>query len=189
MSMNCHPAFLTQDACQTLAGTQDEGANKEIKITIAPEQKSSIRDAWQEANDCGRFSPTTKWDDTAAIAEEEEDPAFLDQEQSQLVNNQNNTNKRWRKLTKSNTNKRWRKRIKRTSAPMEDSMSITAPFLDTHTPRAMSKPQHPHPWPAQNKEQIEHKEADISTKLMEQLMNAMQSKSATQEEHALGLFT
>ena len=67
-------------------------------------------------------------------------------------------------------------------------MSITTPFLDAHTLRAMSKPQHPHLWPMCNKEQIECKEADMSTELMEQSINAMQSKFTAQEEHALGFF-
>ena len=40
-----------------------------------------------------------------------------------------------------------------------------------------------------NKEQTECKEADISTELMERLINATQSKSTTAEEHALGFFT
>ena len=57
---------------------QDEGVHKEIEITTAPEQKSSVGDMQQAANDCGPFAPTTKWDDTAATAEEEEDPPFLD---------------------------------------------------------------------------------------------------------------
>ena len=90
---------------------------------------------------------------------------------------------------KQTTDEERRKPIEQTLAPIEDDMVMTMPFLDTHTLRAMSKLQHPQLWPEHDNEQIEHKEADISTKLMEQLMNAMQSKSATQEEHALGLFT
>ena len=81
------------------------------------------------------------------------------------------------------------KPIERTLALTEDNMLTTTPFLDAHTLRAMSKLQHPQLWPAQNEEQIECKEANVSAKLTEQLINAMQSKSATQEEHAPGFFT
>ena len=63
------------------------------------------------------------------------------------------------------------------------------PFLDTHSLRAISKLQHPQLWPEHDREQIEYEEADISTELIERLINAIGSKSTTAEEHALGFFT
>ena len=55
-------------------------------MIFAPEQKMSIKDIRKAANDYGLFAPTTKWDDTAAIAEDDEDPPFLDREQLNMLN-------------------------------------------------------------------------------------------------------
>ena len=86
ISVNHHPVFTTEQASKALQTIQDEGVYKEIDMTFAPEQKMSIKDIRKAANDYGLFAPTTKWDDTAAIAEDEEDPPFLDREQLNMIN-------------------------------------------------------------------------------------------------------
>ena len=90
--INSHPAFTSADAMRILENTQNEGVHKEISIIIAPEKKLSLKDVRKAANDCGSFAPTTKWDDTPIIAEEEEDPPFLDREQTNQLNTTNGTN-------------------------------------------------------------------------------------------------
>ena len=62
-----------------------------INLTIAPEKKPSIKDVQKAANDYGLFAPTTKWNDTPAIAEDEEDPPFLDRQQLNSINLFNKT--------------------------------------------------------------------------------------------------
>ena len=78
MLIDHHPVFSTTDVCCKLEKPQNEGVHKEIKVTIAPEQKLSLQDMQGAANNCGPFAPTTKWDDTAAITEDAEDPPFMD---------------------------------------------------------------------------------------------------------------
>ena len=134
-----------------------------------------IKDVHKAANDYGLFFPTTKWDDTPAIAEEEEDQPFLDRQPVNSV------------ITKQQS--QVAKRIRQTLAPIEDDMAITTPFLDTHTLCAISKLQHPNFWPPQNISNTASKEADTSTELVERLIHAIQSKDTTPKEQALGFFT
>ena len=91
ISINHHPVFSTADAYATLATIQNEGVYETIDLTIAPEKKLSIKDVRKAANDYGLFAPTTKWDDTAAIAEDEEDLPFMDRQQLNTINTYNRT--------------------------------------------------------------------------------------------------
>ena len=80
ISIHHHPVFTALQAQTLLQTIQNEGLYKEIEMTFAPEQKMSIKDVRKAANDYGLFAPTTKWDDSAMIAEEEEDPPFMERE-------------------------------------------------------------------------------------------------------------
>ena len=174
ISINHHPVFTSNDVHTTLANLQNEGVYKEIELTIAPEKKMSIKDVRKAANKYGLFAPTTKWDDTPAIAADNEDEPFLDRKpinNIQLIQQRNLEEK-----------------IRQTLAPIEDDMVITTPFLDTHTLRAISKLQHPTLWPHKSNSQS-YEEADITTELIECLIHAIQSKDTTPEEQALGFFT
>ena len=93
-------------------------------MTIAPEKKLSIKDVRKAENDCGLFAPTTKWDDSPALAEEQEDQPFLDWQPIDLI--------------KHSQHKHLKKKIQATPAWTKDDMDVTTPFLDAHTPRAMS---------------------------------------------------
>ena len=146
-----------------------------IDITIAPEKKLSLKDVRKAANDYGLFAPTTKWDDSPAIAEEQEDQPFLDRQPVNQID--------------SNNRKQLETKIRETLAPTEDDMAFTTPFLDTHTLRAISRLQHPELWPDNPDIQAKYEEADITTELVERLINAIQSKDTTPEEQALGFFT
>ena len=52
----------------------------------------SVKDLRKATNDYGLFTPTTKWDNTSAIAKDEEDPPFLDRHQIISLNLTNHTN-------------------------------------------------------------------------------------------------
>ena len=56
----------------------NEGVCNTIDMTITPEKKLLIEDVQKAANDCGPCAPTTEWDNSPAIADEqEEDQPFL----------------------------------------------------------------------------------------------------------------
>ena len=77
------------------------------------------------SNGHGLFAPSAKWDNTTAIAEEQEDSPFLER---QSVNH-----------VQRNQQKELKQRIGATSAPSEDDMAITTPIPDTCTLRSLSK--------------------------------------------------
>ena len=101
-----------------------EGVHKSIDTTIAPQKKLSIKHVRKAANDCGLFAPTTKWDDSLALAEEQEDQPFPDRQPIDSVEH--------------GQQKHLKKKVQATMAPTKDDMDVTTPFLDAHTPRAMS---------------------------------------------------
>ena len=136
---------------------------KTIDMTNGPKRKMSIWDVRKAANDCEMFAPTIEWENTPTLVEEEEDPQFLEREQT------NNINK-----------------VKCALAPAENDLEITTPTLDTHTLRAILKLNHPELWLENKKEFQIYEEADTTTDMVERLLNAIQSKDTTLEEQALG---
>ena len=170
ISINHHPVFTTAQASTALQNIQDEGVYKEIDMIFAPEQKMSIKDVRKAANDYGLFAPTTKWDDTAANAEDDEDPPFLDREQ---IN----------KLNKIGSN------ICKQMAPIEDDMEVSIPSLDIHSLRAITKIRYPEIFEEYKNNEEAFDQNDITAEYIELMINAIQSKSTTPEEQALGFFT
>ena len=132
MSMSNHPVFSSNDVRTILTTIQNEGVRKTIDMTVAPEKKLLIKDVQKAAKDCGMFAPATKWDDSPAIAEEQEDQSFLDQQPT----HQMDTKRQQRSEVK----------VGAALAPTEDDVDLTTPFLDTHTSRATSCLQHPDSW-------------------------------------------
>ena len=197
ISVNHHPVFTTEQASKALQDIQDEGVYKEIDMIFAPEQKMSIKDIRKAANDYGLFAPTTKWDDTAAIAEDDEDPPFLDREQINMLNGTKFTteeiNQHFREMQnirqeiKSRNLNNIRAKIERQLAPTEDDMDISIPTLDIQSLKAITKLRHPELFEDNSHDSFD--QADISTELIELMINAIQSKETTPEEQALGYFT
>ena len=121
----------------------------------------------------GLFAPTTKWDDLAATAKEDEDSPFVEREM----------------MNQLNLNKELRKRIKQTLSPTEGDMVVTTPLPDAHTPRAASEMQHPDFWLEGDINPMESKEACMFTEMIEPSINAIHFESTTQEEQAPQCFT
>jgi hypothetical protein len=175
---------------------------KEIDMTFAPEQKMSIKDIRKAANDYGLFAPTTKWDDTAADAEDAEDPPFLDREQINSINSINNTEYSREELTlhmrelkdinnniQSTPIRTIRANITKQLAPIEDDMEISTPSLDIHSLRSITRIRHPEIFDNFSLDEDAFEQNDITTECIELMINAIQSKSTTPEEQALGFFT
>ena len=112
-------------------------------MTIAPEKKMSIKDVKEVVNDYGLFAPTTKWDETPIITEEEEGLLFLERQQ---INN----------IQKAQT----------PLAPSEDDLEINVPIQDTHKLMMTSKLDHPDLWSANKKDMQKYEEADITTEII-----------------------
>ena len=202
ISINHHPVFSTADAYSALENIQNEGVYETINLTIAPKKKLSIKDIQKAVNNYRLFAPTTKWDNTAAIAEDEEDTPSLDRQQLNAINVCNQTDiskadvkqhhyeikstRRRQIITCDNV----KDKAKQTLAPTEDDMEITTPYLDTYTLRAISKIRHPDTWNNPQLDPSSLQIADISADEIERMINAIQSKETTQQEQqALGFYT
>ena len=119
-----HPVFSSDDIHCFLLCIRNEGVCNLIDTTIAPEKKLSIKDVRKVVNDHSLFAPTTKWDNSPIIAGEQEDQPFLDWQPIDLVEH--------------SQQKHLKKKVQATQAPTKEDMDMTTPFLDTHTPKAMS---------------------------------------------------
>ena len=80
-----------------------------------------------------------------------------------------------------------RAKIEKQLAPTEDDMEISIPTLDIHSLKAITKLRHPEVFEDNPHDPFD--QSDISTELIELMINAIQSKETTPEEQALGYFT
>ena len=151
--------FASTDNHNTFSNVQNEGVHKSTEMTVALEGELSTTDVQKATNDHGLFALTAKWDNTAAIVEENKDQPFPER---QPVDS-----------TQSKHQMKLISQTQQTLPPTEENMAITMPFPDTHTLSATSKMQHLDFWPSHTTSKEEHKLADATIELTECLTHAI----------------
>ena len=169
LSINNNRVFTSDEAYKLLRHLHDQGVDDEIPITFAPEKKLSATTVRKHANEYGLFAPTTKWDES----DEADDVPFVDRDHRSI-----------NKLTAS-----LRTRVQKQLAPTEDDMDISMPTIDLHSLRAIAALHRTNDRKIPNRTKLKFDEDTVPDTIIEQIINAIQSKSTTQAEQALGHFT
>ena len=171
--------FTSAAAIAKLQSIYDQGVCREIPMVFAPERRMNKAAARKAANEYGLFAPTTKWDEPEPVTTDDTDLPFLDR--TATINAVQSTKHQCERDIKYIYNTAsLHAKIQRNLAPTEDDMDVTVPSMDIHSLRAIASLRNP---------DLSFAEADLSTEMIELVINAIQSKATTTAEQALGHFT